>query len=99
MLRNGVEGTENLIGQFDAQPEFPPNSNEPDEANELEEPQWVGVCVGTRVAKLDVIESLPGPLVGADIVELNPDRDLVDMTAMVAAKLVKEITAAMLQRS
>ena len=48
---------------------------------------------------LDVIESLPGPLVGADIVELNPDRDLVDMTAMVAAKLVKEITAAMLQRS
>lgn len=48
---------------------------------------------------LDVIESLPGPLVGADVVELNPDRDLVDMTAMVGAKLVKEITAAMLPRS
>lgn len=47
---------------------------------------------------LDVIDSLPGPLVGADIVELNPKRDLVDMTAMVAAKLVKEVAAAMLQR-
>ncbi len=47
---------------------------------------------------LDVIESLPGPLVGADIVELNPERDLVEMTAMVAAKLVKEVTAAMMQR-
>ncbi len=47
---------------------------------------------------LDIIDALPTPLVGADIVELNPERDLVDMTAMVAAKLVKEITAAMLQR-
>ena len=25
---------------------------------------------------LELIEVLPGPLVGADIVELNPDRDL-----------------------
>ncbi|MEL6893379.1 MAG: arginase family protein [Actinomycetota bacterium] len=41
---------------------------------------------------LAVIESLPGPIVGADVVELNPSRDLVDMTAMVAAKLVKELT-------
>lgn len=48
---------------------------------------------------LDVIDALPGPLVGADIVELNPSRDLVEMTAMVAAKLVKEVTAAMLQRA
>lgn len=46
---------------------------------------------------LDVIDALPAPLVGADVVELNPGRDLVDMTAMVAAKLVKEITAAMLR--
>ncbi len=45
---------------------------------------------------LDVIDSLPGPIVGADVVELNPTRDLVDMTAMVAAKLVKEIAGAML---
>ena len=45
---------------------------------------------------LDIIDALPGPIVGADIVELNPSRDLVDMTAMVAAKLVKEIAAAIL---
>ena len=45
---------------------------------------------------LDIIEAIPGPIVGADVVELNPERDVVDMTAMVAAKLVKEIAAAML---
>lgn len=44
---------------------------------------------------LDLIEALPGPVVGADIVELNPDRDLNGMTAAVAAKLVKELTARM----
>ncbi len=44
---------------------------------------------------LDIIHSLPGPLVGADIVELNPDRDLNGVTAMVAAKMVKEIIAGM----
>jgi agmatinase len=44
---------------------------------------------------LDVIDALPGPIVGADIVELNPSRDVVDMTAMVGAKLLKEITGAM----
>lgn len=48
---------------------------------------------------LDIIDALPGPLVGADVVELNPTRDLVDMTAMVGAKLVKEIAAAMLERA
>jgi len=47
---------------------------------------------------LDVVDALPGPIVGADVVELNPTRDLVDMTAMVAAKLVKEIAGAMLAR-
>ncbi|MEM7323874.1 MAG: agmatinase family protein [Actinomycetota bacterium] len=46
---------------------------------------------------LNVIDALPGPLVGADVVELNPSRDLVDMTAMVGAKLVKEVTGAMLR--
>lgn len=46
---------------------------------------------------LDIIDVLPGPVVGADVVELNPTRDVVDMTAMVAAKLVKEIAAAMLR--
>lgn len=41
----------------------------------------------------DLIAALPGPIVGADIVELNPTRDVVDMTATVAAKLAKELAA------
>ena len=45
---------------------------------------------------LDIIDILPGPIVGADVVELNPSRDVVDMTAMVGAKLVKELAGAML---
>jgi len=48
---------------------------------------------------LDIIDALPGPVVGADVVELNPCRDMVGMTAMVAAKLVKEIAGAMLIRA
>ena len=40
---------------------------------------------------LSLIESQPGPLVGADIVELNPSQDTGGATARVAAKLVKEI--------
>jgi agmatinase len=42
---------------------------------------------------LDVLARVEGPLVGADIVELNPDRDVHGMTATVAAKLVKELAA------
>ncbi len=50
----------------------------------------------TRQA-FDLIAALPGPFVGADVVELNPSRDLHGMTAMVAAKLVKELTARCIQ--
>lgn len=42
-------------------------------------------------AVLDIIHNFKGRLVGADVVELNPHRDLSNITAMVAAKLVKEI--------
>jgi arginase len=42
---------------------------------------------------LAVIAAIPGPLVGADIVELCPERDHGDMSAKVAAKLMKEIAA------
>lgn len=45
---------------------------------------------------LGIIQSLRAPIVGADIVELNPDRDLNGMTAMVAAKCLKELLAKML---
>lgn len=42
---------------------------------------------------LNVLARLEAPLVGADIVELNPLADINDLTAVVAAKLVKELAA------
>lgn len=42
---------------------------------------------------LDVLARVEGPIVGADVVELNPDRDLNGTTAVVAAKFVKELCA------
>lgn len=43
---------------------------------------------------MNIIHNLKGDIVGADVVEFNPQRDTVDgMTAMVAAKLVRELTA------
>lgn len=45
---------------------------------------------------LDVIDLLRGRIIAADVVELNPTRDVVDMTAMVAAKLVKELAGGIL---
>ncbi len=44
---------------------------------------------------LGIIQAIDAPLVGADIVELNPTRDLVGITAVAAAKFVKEIVAKM----
>jgi arginase len=46
---------------------------------------------------VSVIQSIPGPIIGADIVELNPTRDINDLTAFVAAKFVKEIAARMIE--
>ena len=45
---------------------------------------------------LGLIQRLGGRLVGADIVEFNPERDPQGITAMVAAKLLKEILGRML---
>jgi len=45
---------------------------------------------------LDVIQGIRGPLVGADIVELNPIRDLAGTTTMAAVKFLKEIVAKLL---
>ena len=42
---------------------------------------------------LSVLHRVPGPIVGADVVELNPTRDINGMTAVVAAKFVKELAA------
>jgi agmatinase len=48
---------------------------------------------------LTIIQSLDGVLVGADIVEYNPERDWMGLTAVVGAKLLKEILAQMLARN
>jgi len=42
---------------------------------------------------LSVLQRVRGPIVGADVVELNPTRDINGMTAVVAAKFVKELAA------
>ena len=39
---------------------------------------------------LTLIDDAAGQIVGADIVELNPGRDVSGVTAEVAAKLVKD---------
>ncbi len=45
---------------------------------------------------IHLIQNLPAQVIGGDIVELNPTRDIQEMTAMVAAKLLKEMTAKIL---
>jgi arginase len=45
---------------------------------------------------ITLVQGIAAPLVGADVVEYNPVRDPSGLTAMVAAKLVKEIAAKML---
>jgi len=46
---------------------------------------------------LNIIQNLRAECVGADVVELNPRRDINDMTAMVAAKLVRELCSKLLR--
>ena len=46
---------------------------------------------------LDVIANVSAPVVGADVVEFNPRMDPTGMTAMVCAKLVKELAGKMLE--
>ena len=46
---------------------------------------------------INTIQAINGQVIGADIVEYNPHRDIQNQTAMVAAKLMKEIAAKMLQ--
>lgn len=45
---------------------------------------------------LDLIQGIDTEIVGADIVEYNPDRDYQNMTAFLAAKMMKEILGKML---
>jgi arginase len=45
---------------------------------------------------LAMIHQLRGPIVGADVVEFNPSRDVSGMTAVVAAKIVRELAGQMM---
>jgi agmatinase len=45
---------------------------------------------------ISIIHQINVPIVGADIVELNPKRDINNMTAMVAYKLFKELVSKMI---
>jgi agmatinase len=54
--------------------------------------------MSTRMV-LRLIQSIDQRIVGADIVEYNPDRDINAMTAAVAAKFLKEIAGVMLRQS
>jgi agmatinase len=46
---------------------------------------------------IELIQALPVPIAGADIVEFNPKRDPQEITAMVAVKILKEVAARMLE--
>ena len=46
---------------------------------------------------LQIIQSINVEIAGADIVEYNPFRDVNNMTAMVAYKLLKELIAKMIE--
>lgn len=45
---------------------------------------------------LTIIQTLPGPIIGADVMEFNPSEDIMGLTAPVCAKIVKEIASHML---
>ena len=44
-----------------------------------------------------LIQKIEVPIIGADIVEYNPHKDISNMTAMLAAKLLKEIAGKMME--
>jgi agmatinase len=45
---------------------------------------------------IGLVQALPSPPVGADVVEFNPSQDAAGLTAHVAAKLLKELAGRML---
>jgi len=57
---------------------------------------WEPGGLTTRQA-IRYLHDLPGPVVGADLVEFNPTRDPSGLTATVAAKILKEILGVMLR--
>ena len=47
---------------------------------------------------IDIIQNIEAEVVGADIVEYNPERDFQNMTAFLAAKMMKEILGKMMEK-
>lgn len=47
---------------------------------------------------ISMIQNIKSEIVGADIVEYNPNRDFKNMTAFLAAKMMKEILGKMLEK-
>ena len=45
---------------------------------------------------INLIQSIDSEIIGADIVEYNPNRDFQNMTAFLAAKMMKEILVKMI---
>ncbi len=46
---------------------------------------------------IDLIQNIEANVIGADIVEYNPDRDFQNMTGFLAAKMMKEILGKMME--
>jgi arginase len=63
---------------------------DPSEAPGVAHPEPGGLRLREVLA---IIQNQHAPIVGADIVELNPGRDVNSVTAILAAKLVREIAA------
>jgi arginase len=63
---------------------------DPSEAPGVSHPEPGGLRLREVLA---VIHKQTAPIIGADIVELNPNRDVGGVTAMVAAKLVRELAS------
>lgn len=63
---------------------------DPSQAPGVAHPEPGGLTVRDT---LRILDRVSGPIVGADVVELNPSRDIGGVTAILAAKLVREIAA------
>jgi len=63
---------------------------EPGLAPGISHPESGGLSVRQLI---DAIHSIPGRIIGADIVEYNPTKDIRDVTGFVASKLLKEISS------
>lgn len=69
---------------------------DPSEAPGVSHPEPGGITVREL---LSILNRQTAPIIGADIVELNPARDTNEVTAILAAKLVREISSLIVRNS